>query len=31
MPNKIIKSEILQTVENQMKLDEPKCVNTTFE
>ena len=31
MPNKILKSQILQAVENQMKLNEPECVNLTFQ
>ncbi|MDF2520824.1 MAG: hypothetical protein K0R84_1452 [Clostridia bacterium] len=30
MANKILKNQILQVVENQMMLDEPKCVNDTF-
>ncbi len=31
MSNKILKSQMLQAVENQMKLNEPKCVNSTFQ
>lgn len=31
MSNKILKSQMLQTVENQMKLNDPKCVNITFQ
>lgn len=31
MSNRILKSQILQVVENQMKLNELKCVNLTFQ
>lgn len=31
MPNRILKNQILQTIENQMKLNEPKCVNLTYQ
>ena len=31
MSNKILKSQMLQAVENQMKLNDPKCVNFTFQ
>lgn len=31
MANEILKSQILQSVENQMQLNEPKCVNLTFQ
>lgn len=31
MTNKILKSQMLQAVENQMKINDPKCVNITFQ
>ncbi|MDF2546316.1 MAG: hypothetical protein K0R93_1214 [Anaerosolibacter sp.] len=31
MSNKILKSQMLQAVENQMKMNDPKCVNSTFQ
>lgn len=31
MSNKILKSEMLQAVENQIKLNDPKCVKVTFQ